>query len=558
MIPQGAHFEPLPVSRDFFDKITSSIDLSQLLDWLGAEIEGVAQVEGYAINLINETGEYLVCEKIALPSIFASMGSTLLKYRYPLTLTDTNIDCFVHGRAVFINRDNLAELPSMTVTRFRNWDLSSMVVLPIIAGEETIGTIILIRQTSGEITPSTAASVQSRAALYANQLRNALRYAQLKAHESHVLQQQHEQEEFRNFVIKINSLADENQIYELITREFLHRFSFDVASILMREGNELVIKNCTDQTGRYGEMLERWRAHAADNGYLLEDSDGASSAAFLRNCHLHFHDVLEVIHLPMSKKDRAVLDILKTPRTFVCMPIRRDETPIGILWLWSLENPVPISEADLATIEHLCSFVSTAILNARLYSTINRQNVEIEGLNLALQARNDQLNQLATRDRLTGAYNYGFFLEELKRRIKEYERQQNGHPFSLVMIDIDHFKIFNDQHGHPAGNEALVEVTTRMRQVAREIDTVCRYGGEEFAVILPMSALEGARQFAERLRCVVAETPFCLASGTYSLTISAGCAEYSSPEETGDLIARADRALYQAKQCGRNLVVTAG
>jgi diguanylate cyclase (GGDEF)-like protein len=141
----------------------------------------------------------------------------------------------------------------------------------------------------------------------------------------------------------------------------------------------------------------------------------------------------------------------------------------------------------------------------------------------------------------------------------EFERVGRYHQeaMSLLMIDIDHFKSVNDQYGHPVGDIVLRDVARLMREALRTVDSLGRYGGEEFMVILPHTPWEEALKLAERLRQTVADHVFKVSGASVKVTISVGAASY--PSETVDspsaLIREADVRLYRAKELGRNRVV---
>lgn len=160
------------------------------------------------------------------------------------------------------------------------------------------------------------------------------------------------------------------------------------------------------------------------------------------------------------------------------------------------------------------------------------------------------LKHLAATDGLTGLANHRTLHEELRKAIAHATRYNQ--PLSLLMLDVDHFKRFNDEHGHQAGDGALLDIAATLRSVTRSADICARYGGEEFAVILPATPLEGAIQMAERIRAAVhhhIEQP-------HDFTVSIGVAEIDATTRTvEDLIAVADRSLYEAKRSGRNRVV---
>ncbi|TMH67362.1 MAG: GGDEF domain-containing protein [Betaproteobacteria bacterium] len=169
----------------------------------------------------------------------------------------------------------------------------------------------------------------------------------------------------------------------------------------------------------------------------------------------------------------------------------------------------------------------------------------------------DALRQLALRDGLTGLYNRRYMEDALQRELHRAER--SGKPLSLIMIDIDHFKRFNDTFGHDAGDFVLSSIARTIGAAIRQSDIACRYGGEELTVVLAESDLEHALQRAEKLRLAIRETH--LTHRGQSLpgpTASFGVAAY--PAHAGnvaDLLKAADQALYRAKQAGRDRVCAA-
>lgn len=163
--------------------------------------------------------------------------------------------------------------------------------------------------------------------------------------------------------------------------------------------------------------------------------------------------------------------------------------------------------------------------------------------------------RLAYTDGLTGLYNYRSFRDRLDQEVERANRYHRS--LSLIMIDIDHFKLYNDTFGHPLGDRVITEVAWSLRQLSRTSDIVARYGGEEFALILPETDRTNAEAFGHRLREYIEQHPF---SGEeqlpgHTLTISVGIASYLPPHSEDTLIKAADAALYQAKRDGRNRVV---
>jgi diguanylate cyclase (GGDEF)-like protein len=168
----------------------------------------------------------------------------------------------------------------------------------------------------------------------------------------------------------------------------------------------------------------------------------------------------------------------------------------------------------------------------------------------------DELQRRATTDSLTGLANRGEFLHRLDRFT------QDGIPYALAMLDIDHFKQVNDRYGHPAGDVVIQTVAAITRDLAAEMSPkalVGRLGGEEFGLVMPYASVEAARQLCERLRRRMQSTEIDLPDGSawLRITLSLGVAETGAYEQPKDIIARADLALYGAKRNGRNQVAVA-
>jgi diguanylate cyclase len=164
--------------------------------------------------------------------------------------------------------------------------------------------------------------------------------------------------------------------------------------------------------------------------------------------------------------------------------------------------------------------------------------------------------ELARTDPLTGFCNRRAMDEIVTREIARARR--SGDPFCVAILDIDHFKEVNDDHGHGAGDQALVHVALVVKSGIRETDVICRHGGEEFVIVLPGASAEGARFVIDRLRLMVEKTPLVLGKGRVTLRFSAGVAEWRPQDRLDGLLERADQALYAAKRAGRNRVVVAG
>lgn len=219
------------------------------------------------------------------------------------------------------------------------------------------------------------------------------------------------------------------------------------------------------------------------------------------------------------------------------------------------ENEAKISR--LQKIEQGFLILALLVLLLEAHFIFRPMVTSIEQEKQSLLAAKDELERISFVDGLTGIANRRYFDEFLRREVERAAREQT--PLSLIMIDIDFFKAYNDTYGHLAGDDCLKQVASSLRNtVRRPTDLVARYGGEEFAVILPNTSLEGAIRVAEKLRQNIEalKLPHLGSPQEGCLTISLGVA--SSSTETKDipttLIAKADSALYSAKRSGRNRV----
>ena len=183
--------------------------------------------------------------------------------------------------------------------------------------------------------------------------------------------------------------------------------------------------------------------------------------------------------------------------------------------------------------------------------------VVVDAFNHMTQKRKrvtEELEEMAIRDGLTGLYNHKFFYTSLEKEVARDDRYHNT--VALLLIDIDHFKNVNDRYGHRAGDTILSALSQRIMTRARATDYVCRYGGEEIAVILIETNITEAQAIAEELRILIEKEPFLIEDGRYiSITVSIGVSAYS--EEAKDasmMVSNADNALYRAKENGRNRV----
>jgi diguanylate cyclase (GGDEF)-like protein len=217
--------------------------------------------------------------------------------------------------------------------------------------------------------------------------------------------------------------------------------------------------------------------------------------------------------------------------SFLAIPLVVQDRPLGCMNLYVVERH-EFAPDEIQLLSTFASQAAVSIENARLF---------------------EETRQLAITDPLTGLANHRQFYDQLEREFRRAQRYQR--PLTLLMLDLDRFKAFNDRHGHLAGDHALRETADVLRQNARSVDILARYGGEEFAIILPETDISRGAAHAERIRSAVAGHSF-LSQETgleHRVTVSIGVAALSPRlQKIEELVHDADQALYRAKTAGRN------
>jgi len=217
--------------------------------------------------------------------------------------------------------------------------------------------------------------------------------------------------------------------------------------------------------------------------------------------------------------------------SFISAPLVHMGSALGVINVNNKRSRDEFYMSDLNLLEALAGHASAALVNAHRFEAVLER---------------------AQRDSLTGLANHGHMWSTLQVEVERADR--HGRALSLVMLDIDHFKAFNDRFGHPAGDEALCVVARVLEANSRSHDVVARYGGEEFAVILPETHVDGSLRYADKMRRAVEATRF-EPDSCQRLSISAGVATtLGGALSAQKLVEQADARLYRAKRAGRNCV----
>jgi len=319
----------------------------------------------------------------------------------------------------------------------------------------------------------------------------------------------------------------------------LRAFGENLQSCLSpKEGYEVIARHMPELLpGKAGAMFLLDASHSRSEAAASWSSPEGLEEVFSPNdCHAvrrgHLYHVADSAKQPNCRHFSG-----ETPRAYVCVPMIAQNEVVGTLHLQSPRvSPQSwrCSDEDLDLINSVAEYVALAIANLGLH---------------------ERLHEQAMRDELTGLYNRHYVQEWFSLELRRAQR--HGRPVGAVMLDIDHFKRFNDTFGHEAGDLVLRELAGVLKRFARQSDVASRYGGEEFLVLLPECPLEAALRKAEQLREEVAKLKLEHNNRALgSVTVSIGVAAFPDHAREAEALVRcADEALYLAKQAGRNRVV---
>jgi diguanylate cyclase (GGDEF)-like protein len=232
----------------------------------------------------------------------------------------------------------------------------------------------------------------------------------------------------------------------------------------------------------------------------------------------------------IKKSQRAFAENYQTKNCIIAPLICQDRV-VGVLSLADKMGFDSFSCDDIALVELFSQLIGASIGNIKLFERTQRQ---------------------ATMDGLTGLANHRTFYEMLEKEL--WRTRRYGGQIALIMVDVDNLKKINDACGHRVGDRVIKEISKKIKACIRQIDTAARYGGDEFAVILPNTSLSDAVVVAERMVDSVSNSPITWKKEQISLSISVGVGEYDAESSPEDITSRSDQALYMAKQAGKNTV----
>ena len=443
--------------------------------------------------LVDEDRQFFVSQ-VGLPEQAALARETPLSHSFCQHVVARSSPFLVPDAHADVRvRDNLA-IDELGVVAYAG--------VPLVCDGETVGSFCLIDQERHEWSPEEIEVLHDLAGMAMTEMSLRLAVAQERLHTR-------EQEALSAVATLVAGEAPPSAVFAAAAKHVAHVFSAAVSRVVRLEP--------ADET----RLVGAWARDTPvfdDVGGLVALDPGSAVAGAIRERRafaVHRGDVDPLAPFPALRSGMAA-------------PVHvegRFWGAISVGW----EEDVPVDDRELDRLARFADLVSLAVTGA--------------------QAR-EQLAQLAFTDHLTGLYNQRAFADRLEEEVRRCRRY--GRPLSLVVFDLDHFKLVNDTHGHEAGNRVLAEFATRLVAMRRGSDVVARVGGEEFAWMLPETSGKSAMIAAERARALIADTPFL---GIGRVTTSIGICSLEDASDAQELYHHADLALYWAKAAGRNTVV---
>ncbi len=374
------------------EKLVGTLELNELLVLLGEEIIQNAQFDGYLVALANTKKDALICQHLELPLEFKGIESAYNDLYFLLNKKTAVTQAYNHKTHYIFNADSIHNEQEILRNLFERWRMSELGLFPVPGPQGTQG-IVLAFKTDEAITQQQIQALHSTFNIFSKPLFNACRFNNLLKQEKQIQAAEAERSRFLDMISHITELSDAEQIYELITREFFEWWNFDICIAWMQDEEALTFRKIACRTDTQIALRDTLESEYKKIHYTMELSDSATSYTFLNNRHTYIQDALSIMHLPMSQKDKKILDIIQTPRTFLLTPIRHQYKPIGVLVLYTVDDILDISESDIALIESVCGVIGTAIGNAKLYSTVEQQRLAIEKTLHELKSTQEQLRE---------------------------------------------------------------------------------------------------------------------------------------------------------------------
>jgi diguanylate cyclase (GGDEF)-like protein/PAS domain S-box-containing protein len=544
----------LATVNDISQASASELDVNALIDLVGDRILDTFQVQSVFISTFDKT------TGLIYTPYWWHFGEKLpaFPFKYGLGLTSRVIEL---GKPLRINHDYLETSERLGAIRTPgpvDQNPKSWLGVPITVGDEVIG-VISVQDYEQEyiFTDSDVRLLTTIASNIGIAIKNAQLYAasllEVNVRKKAERQLQQHLTELRTIFDVSQAAASQlelDALLSLVGEKITSTFDVGAVFIALIDRATSTIQNPYWRIGQ-----ERIEGPSIPLGQGLTSIVINSGKPFLidENYDTHSRELGGLLQNPSE---------MVIPKTWLGIPIFVRDEVIGALGVLNYEKEHAYNETDIHLLNTIAANLGIAIQNAQLYAEEKETKLALTKANEQLKARLDEINLLqeqlreqAIRDPLTNLFNRRYLQETLDRELARAERDKT--PLSMVMMDLDHFKKVNDRYGHQGGDEMLRELAELLRRQTRGADIACRYGGEEFLVVMPSASLRDANKRAEQIRSAFDKLRVHFGGKKIHATLSLGVATYPNHGNKGDeILTKADQALYAAKAAGGNCTVS--
>jgi len=492
------------VLLDLSAALLATLGERELFTQIAALLREIVDYDDMEIRLVDEDARELYCGYAGDED-----AEQMASWRAPL---DVGVSGWVllHNEAQLVN-DMLTD-PRGALVPGTDWVPQASIIAPLNVGGKVIGVLALDRMDGKTFHDSELESAKLFANLAAIAIQNARQYEQLQRASEQLEGQLALRHRLLDLSTTLLAALDQTTVFREVTGMLKEIVDYDAMDIRLveEESRELVCIYSRDEKAE--QMLS----------FRMSLDEGVSGWVARHNQAQLVNDMVHdprMAHVPGTEEEE--------PQASIIVPLSVRGKITGVLRLDRMDGRV-FEGHELESTMLFANMAAIAIQNARIYEELERQ---------------------AISDGLTGIHNHRHFHETLSAEVRRAERY--GETFCLLMMDLDHFKAVNDTIGHQKGDEVLRAVSDVLRACSRESDYLARYGGDEFAIILPRTLLDEARTLAERIRAAVADS----GHDTLRVTISIGVAAFpESAVDSDGVLGAADAALLLAKSHGRDRV----
>jgi diguanylate cyclase (GGDEF)-like protein len=492
--------------------VSSSLDIDEVLTAIARAAADLMAVPAVLVWIADEEHRTLTLRAFSDPELGADYPATVITF-------DDGVAGWVATHRAPLDLADLAADPRVrpgAVAWVRAHGFRTATLVPIVFQDTLLGVVALLARAPLEQGPDARELLDGFVAQAGIAIRNARLYEQVRSAHARLQRRTHDLDLLSRMAEALQACHSEDEAYVVVARFGAQLFAEDSGAVFVTTASRHLV-----------EARAAWGGYSAAEHGLFKPADCWA----LRRGHPHTVDHASP-GVPCEHLPRPL------PATSLCVPLAAQGESLGVLYLAGSRpsGASGIDEGKLQLAQAVAEQLGLAVANLKLRETLRDQSI---------------------RDPLTGLFNRRYMEETLERELRRAERNQR--PLSVMMLDLDDFKTFNDSFGHEAGDRLLADLGRLLRTRVRSGDVACRYGGEEFVLILPEAAIEDTIGRVGQLRDAVRELRVTHRGQPVAVpTFSSGLAAFPvHGDKAEDLLRAADAALYRAKTGGRDRLVIA-